>query len=431
MHLSLPKDIPSEKVENGSFQNTGKYSYCGPFTKLDKRLKQGYKGVNSLDESCKQHDIAYAKFKSTKERNLHDDILALEAAKIANDPSKPAYERKDARLVGTIMSGKSRFGMGMKVADAPLITEGAQDAKHLKLLEKIYYDPKTGFTGVQDLMNKTGLPRSTVKNWLEKQDVYTLHKPIKHKFPTRRVLVNGIDDQWQADLVDMRNYKDGGYNYILTVIDVFSKYAWAVPIKRKTGEEVSNAFKILFKQRKPRKLHTDKGLEFINKPTKQLLKENEIHWFATENETKAQVVERFNRTLKNRMWKYFTKQESTQNWVKILPDFVKNYNTTKHRSIGMKPTEASLKKNEAEVYKTLFPETDVKMQKPKFQVGDQVRITQKRGDFRKGYRPNFTKEIFIISEILDTQPITYRITAQDGEEITGSLYEQEISLVLR
>ena len=96
----------------------------------------------------------------------------------------------------------------------------------------------------------------------------------------------------------------------------------------------------------------------------------------------------------------------------------------------MKPTEASLKKNEAEVYKKLFPETDVKMQIPKFQVGDQVRITQKRGDFRKGYRPNFTKEIFIISEVLDTQPITYKITAQDGEEITGSLYEQEMSIVL-
>ena len=131
------------------------------------------------------------------------------------------------------------------------------------------------------------------------------------------------------------------------------------------------------------------------------------------------------------MWKYFTKQESVKNWVKILPDFVKNYNTTKHRSIGMKPTEASLKKNEVEVYKKLFPEPKAQMLKPKFQVGDQVRITQKRGDFRKGYRPNFTKEIFIISEVLDTQPITYRITAQDGEEIAGSLYPEEMSIVLR
>ena len=244
-------------------------------------------------------------------------------------------------------------------------------------MKKTYYDPKTGFTGIRDLGNKTGVSSKVVKEWLQTQDAYTLHKPIKHKFPTRRVLVNGIDDQWQADLVDMRNFKDAGYQYILTVIDIFSKYAWGVAIKRKTGEEVSSAFRKIFKERIPQKLQTDKGLEFINKPTKELLKENSVHWFATENETKAQVVERFNRTLKNRMWKYFSKQGSSENWVKLMPSFVYNYNHSKHRSIGMTPVEGSLKKNEKDVYEKLFPKNekwspgrkaDKKIQIPKFQV---------------------------------------------------------------
>ena len=237
--------------------------------------------------------------------------------------------------------------------------------------------------------------------------------------------MNEIDDQWQADLVDMRHYKDQGYQYILTVIDVFSKYAWAIPIKRKTGDEISRLFEILFKERKPKKLHTDKGLEFINRSTKLLFKEQDVHWFATENETKAQVVERFNRTLKNRMWKMFTRLQSNK-WVRILPDVVYNYNSTKHRSIGMTPVEGSKKENEASVYRKLFPKNSEPIKKPKFNVGDVVRITVKRGDFRKGYRPTFTKELFTIVEILKTDPITYKITALDGEEIQGSFYEEEM-----
>jgi transposase InsO family protein len=410
MHLTLPKDISSEQVASGSFNDTGKYSYCGPFTKVDQRLTEGYKGVNSLDEACRRHDVAYKEHKNVKERNVADDILAEEAAHIANDETRPEYERRDARLVTGIMGMKSRFGLG--------------------LLKHTYYDPRRGFTGVNDLARKTGMPKSAVEEWLHSQDVYTLHKPIRHRFKTRRVIVSGIDDQWQADLVEMRNYKDRGYNYILTVIDVFSKFAWAVPIKRKTGDEVASAFRELFKHRNPRKLHTDKGLEFINRPTKELLKQHGVHWFATENETKAQVVERFNRTLKNRMWRYFTKAGSTE-WVKVLPDLIHNYNTTRHRSIGMTPVKASMKENEALVYKRLFPSEDDKQRMPKFRVGDHVRITVKRGDFRKGYRPNFTREVFIVVKVLETAPTTYRITAMDGEVIEGSFYEQEMVKITR
>src|SRR5688572_11287119 len=115
MHMSLPPGAASEDNPGGSFQNTGKYSYCGPFTKLDKRLTQHYRGVNKLDRACLDHDVAYAVYKDTAGRNHADDILAAAASKIALvalTDEIPEYEKKDARLVAAIMSSKSKMGMG-------------------------------------------------------------------------------------------------------------------------------------------------------------------------------------------------------------------------------------------------------------------------------------------------------------------------------
>ena len=122
-------------------------------------------------------------------------------------------------------------------------------------------------------------------------------------FPNGRRRCPKEGDEGAAPPEDEGNPTEGGCfaSYILTVLDVFSKYAWAISIKNKSGCEVSNAFQQIFKERMPRKLHTDKGTEFINKTAKDLLKKHEIHWFATENNTEASVIERFNRTLKNRM----------------------------------------------------------------------------------------------------------------------------------
>lgn len=114
MHMSLPKTVTSEFVPEGSFNNTGKYSYCGPGTKVQKRVSEGYQGVNSLDEACKQHDLFYSKYKTTKARNHSDDVLASKASKIVLNTNTPEYERNDAKLVTAIMGAKSRFGMGIK-----------------------------------------------------------------------------------------------------------------------------------------------------------------------------------------------------------------------------------------------------------------------------------------------------------------------------
>ena len=132
-----------------------------------------------------------------------------------------------------------------------------------------------------------------------------LHKPITRNFRKRRVISYGIDKIWAADLVEIQKFSkwNKGIKYLLMVIDVFSKYGWIVPLKDKKTESVSSAFDTIFKKskRQPEKLWTDKGSEFIGKHFKEFLKKNHITLYHTENEEKSSVVERWNKTMKNKM----------------------------------------------------------------------------------------------------------------------------------
>ena len=250
-----------------------------------------------------------------------------------------------------------------------------------------------------------------------------LHKPVRRKFKRRRVLVNGIDKIWAADLADMQAFSkfNRGIKYLLAVIDVFSKYGWLIPLKDKTGKYVASALKTIFKERKPEKMWVDKGKEFYNKDVKEL-----IELYSTENEEKSSVVERWIRTMKEKMWKYFT-TNSTNVYINALPDLVREYNNTRHSSIKMTPVEASEKKNEFKVWKTLYPNRlDILDINPKFSVGDKVRISKKKELFEKGYTTRWTEEIFTITKIKRTSPITYKIADLNGEEIDGTFYEPEL-----
>jgi len=249
-----------------------------------------------------------------------------------------------------------------------------------------------------------------------------LHKPVTHNFPKRKVYVANADHIFAADLVDMQSYSrdNKGYKYILSVIDVFSKYGWMVPLKDKRGETVANALEKVFKERRPQFLWVDKGKEFYNKHVKDL----GVDLYSTENLEKSCVVERWNRTMKERMFKYFT-AHNTRMYISILDDLVKGYNNSKHRTIGMTPVEASLKSNERRVYANLNKDKCV-MKKPKFKVGDKVRIPVKKGHFEKGYTPRWTEEVFTVSDVQQTCPVTYKLTDLADEEIQGSFYEQEL-----
>ena len=159
---------------------------------------------------------------------------------------------------------------------------------------------------------------------------------------------------------------------------------------------------------------------------KELLEKNDITLYSTANEEKSSVCERWNRTIKTKMWKQFTVQANTV-YLDILPKILEQYNNTKHSSIKMTPLEASNKKNKGVVYFNLYGDMKQLSSKPKFKDGDKVRISKyKRKVFDKGYTPNWTEEIFLIDKIQSTNPITYRLKDLNNEEIQGSFYEPEL-----
>ena len=178
-----------------------------------------------------------------------------------------------------------------------------------------------------------------------------------------------------------------GYKFLLTCIDVF---------KNKSGESLVNGFQsILDLGRSPEKPQTDKGTEFLNRNFQSLLEENSIHFFTTNSELKASVVERFNRTLKTRMGKYFT-ANNTCVYIHILQDIVQGYNNSYHRSIGRTPASVSLL-NVGQVRRKLYGKSWTKpRRKLKFKLDDQVRISKSPPTFKKGYLPSWAQEIFTV-----------------------------------
>ena len=214
-------------------------------------------------------------------------------------------------------------------------------------LQQRYYDPKRAgsYGGVAAL--RRIVPEQDVERWLSEQDTYTLHKPVRRRCKRRCVIVGGPNQQWQADLVVMSRLKkvNDGTTFILTVIDVFSKLAWCVSLKNKSAASLVADLTQLLANGAPNTLQNDKGTEFLNRPLQKLLKEHgmhtRMHHVATHNEaTKASIVERFNRTLNTRMWRYFTKNQSVR-YIDVLQAFMRSYNDTYHHSIGMAPSEVT------------------------------------------------------------------------------------------
>ncbi|BES89648.1 protein F54H12.3, partial Hydra magnipapillata [Nesidiocoris tenuis] len=255
-----------------------------------------------------------------------------------------------------------------------------------------------------------------------------IHRPRRRNYPTARVLIKGVlDDLWQADLVDLSRFPDEGYKFLLTVIDAGSKKAFAEPLKSKSATELERALTTIFEKSgsPPRHLQTDKGSEFYNKRVKQLLKDNNVNLYSSHSNVKASIVERFNRTLKRWMWIMFTAR-GHRKWVSLLPELMDYYNNRVHRSIGMKPVDVT-KEHEASILRRLFPPTNHQMRrKPKFKIGDRVRISRFKGTFEKGYLPSWTNEQFIVARIRSGVVPTYYLKDIYDEPIVGRFYEQEL-----
>jgi len=304
-------------------------------------------------------------------------------------------------------------------------------------LSKIYYDPNNNgsFSSVNNLYKEAkktynSITLNQVKEWLASQLTYTLHKSVKKTFKRNRIVVSRIDEQWEADLVDMKEFskKNKNFCYILTVIDCFSKYAFAIPLKVKTGDSIKLAFKKIFENRRPLSLRTDKGKEFINSVFQKFLKQNLVNYFhSNDTRIKCAIVERFNRTLKSRMFKYFT-ANGTRKYLDVLPKLLNAYNSSTHRSIKMKPSEVT-KENSDYVFNNLYNKT-IKLVKPKLNVGDKVR---KIYDFKimdRGYYPNWTDEVYTIEKtIKGDNNYMYRIKDGEGNIFEQRFYPQEIQKI--
>ena len=301
-------------------------------------------------------------------------------------------------------------------------------------LQILYYDPVSGYQSRERLYQKareSGLKvsRREVNEWLETQDTYTMHKPVRKKHKFQKTYVNDLADQIQLDLVDLSKFshKNKGYRWILTGIEILSRYAFAFPVRRKDMANMTEAVSNLLEEFKigfgkyPNVVQFDDGKEFYNVGVRRLLEEKEIKYFSTKSDKKAAIVERFNRTLKSMMWKYFFKNK-TYTWLNVLDQLVDNYNDTKHRSIGMKPSEVN-KDNEFEVWKKLFGRPK-SFKPPKFKVGDLVRIQKYKSIFAKGYEANFTSEVFKIIGVLKGDPNMYVLEdPEDKEPIIGKFYK--------
>ena len=256
-----------------------------------------------------------------------------------------------------------------------------------------------------------------------------LHKPRKINFTRRKVISNHIDHIWGCDLITMIKYskQNKNYKYILTVIDFFSKYSWCYPLKTKKSEEIINSFKDIFKKskRKPTMIQSDEGTEFTNNQTQTFFKDNNINWYHSYNrDIKCSICERYNRTILNKIYKNFTLNNNTI-WINDLDKLVNEYNNSYHRSIKNKPILASKKSNENIVRNNLY-NFKVTNKKPKFSIGDKVRVSLLKNTFEKSYTSNWSEEIFIIDNIKTSNVHYYFLKNFKGEKIDGMFYEQEL-----
>ncbi len=161
------------------------------------------------------------------------------------------------------------------------------------------------------IKNNNDFNKSQVKTALKHLTAYTLHKPVNSKIKRNKTVVGGIDEQWQIDLCDVSNLKNKKlaqfFNYLFVAIDSFSRFAFVVPIKNKSSEETTKAINQIFivSKRKPKYFYSDHGKEFLGE-FKKYIESQSIRHFFTNSVHKASIVERFNRTLKQKMYRYFT-----------------------------------------------------------------------------------------------------------------------------
>ena len=236
-------------------------------------------------------------------------------------------------------------------------------------------------------------------------------KPPKKNYPTNKIIYNHIDEIWSIDLADMIDYKTSNkknYRYIFIIIDNLSKYLWAIPLKNKYSQTITNEFSniITTSKRKPLKLESDRGNEFYKSIFQNFLKSKNIHHYSRFTDKGPSIAERVIRTVRNLLKKpVFEKGKA--DWLSELPSVIKQYNNTVHHSIKMKPIDASKKLNQKLVYNNLKDDREVR--KPKLNLGQLVRTADIKRVFSKGDSTKWSYKLYTITEVIHYTIPSYRI----------------------
>ncbi|GBN58753.1 Putative uncharacterized transposon-derived protein F54H12.3 [Araneus ventricosus] len=244
-----------------------------------------------------------------------------------------------------------KLGGGQKFVENP-----AHQPEGVGKLKKLYYKHKEprSFGGVKRFSEASGLKKDRVRRFLSGEDPYSPHFPVCYKFQRQKTIAYGLNELWQSDLVDLQKLSrfNRRYRYILTIIDVLSRYLRAFPIKDKKASTIAKVFRKVFKEVRPKNIQTDKGSEYYNKTVRDLFKKHNIHHYSTKSEAKCAILERAHKTLQNKMYCVFTHRDSYK-YLNILKPIAYSYNHSVHRSHGFAPANVT-EADEPLLYKSLY-----------------------------------------------------------------------------
>lgn len=324
-----------------------------------------------------------------------------------------------------------------------LDTEHDQNDVIDKYLTNIYYKPSgsASYYGkaklwqyIKDREDKpVRLTLAKLTHWLNLQQTYEMHRSPVHKIRTERLIFDYLDQMWMTDIIVIGFPEaNDGYKYLLIIQDCFSRFVWIKKLKTKTATKTAEAFKeVLDTGRHPEVLISDQGGEYLGKPFQDLLRDFKIVQQIALGKNKASIVERTNRTLENRLYKYFYEKQ-THNFISVIDDLVKSYNSTVHSFIGMAPADVTPENSPdmySRVYMPIVAKRSLHRPTPSFKRNDLVRLARADSVFARGFHVKFTEEIFRVINVILSHPVRYRVADLNNQEIRGSYYAEEMRKV--
>ena len=279
--------------------------------------------------------------------------------------------------------------------------------------------------------------KEKVDDAFKTSDIYTRFKQHRKSKVYSPIYVRRKRELLQCDTTfftaDKLVEANNGYAYLLCIIDVYTKMAWVYPMKNVDCKTTIQCLKDVFEKcgETPEKIQTDKGSEFKCNLFTELLQDNNIEHYFSTSDRKCAVVERFNLTIQQLLYKLMANY-NTYAWTKLLPQAMQIYLNRKHSTIKMSPHDAEKEKNQKKlkkIYNIKYQKAEKNKKEAKFKVGDTVRIWLKRTTFHRGYYENYTREYFKIDKILNNLPVTrYKLKDILDEDIEGSFFDDELVL---